>query len=160
MLSIHSYSYYSFIHPFIYVTSSSKSTNTIHYINTATGIKQSTLIQPSFKPYSTTTELFNPQYKWLNLMCGNTRPKLLEVSYGWLVSWYFEPSHPQKDHIRAKTNFNLSLYSSHKSSNHKFPKNQKNQSWHRFTYSKTYTNVKHKNFEGLVSSVLLLFKST
>ena len=26
-----------------------------------------------------------PQYKWTNLMCGNTRPKLLEVSY-WKAS--------------------------------------------------------------------------
>ena len=35
-----------------------------------------------FKPFSTTTELIRRQCKCLKLMCGNTRPKLLEVSHG------------------------------------------------------------------------------
>ena len=34
-----------------------------------------------FKLFSTTTELIKRQYQCLKLMCGNTRPKLLEVSY-------------------------------------------------------------------------------
>ena len=64
-----------------------------------------------------------------------------------------------KDYIRAKTNFTLSpIYSSHKSSNHKFPEKIPNQSWHKFTYNKTYTNVKHKIVDELVPSVLPLLK--
>ena len=37
-----------------------------------------------------------------------------------LVSWYFEPSQPQRVTSWLKTMFNLSpIYSAHKSSNHK-----------------------------------------
>ena len=40
------------------------------------------------------------------------------------VSWYFEPSQPQRITSRQKTMFNLSaIYSAHKSSNHKLSKN-------------------------------------
>ena len=60
-----------------------------------------------------------------------------------------------KDYTRADTNFNLSpIYSSHKSSNHKFPKTHKicpDTNLH-----KTCTNVKHQIFEELVPSVLPL----
>ena len=69
-----------------------------------------------------------------------------------LFSWYFEPSQPTtKDHIEAKTNFNLSIYSSHKSSNHKFLTQI-------YIYNKIYTNIKHKIFEESVPSVLPLLK--
>ena len=61
------------------------------------------------------------------------------------------------DYTRAKTDFSLSpIYSARKSSNHKFYKNHKispDTNLH-----KTYTNIKHKIFEELVSSVLALFK--
>ena len=46
-----------------------------------------------------------------------------------LISWYFEPSQAQRITSglkQTKTNFNLSpIYSAHKSSNYKFPKNHK-----------------------------------
>ena len=42
---------------------------------------------------------------------------------GWLVSWCFEPSQPQRTISGLKTNFNLSpTYSAHKSSNDTFSK--------------------------------------
>ena len=56
-----------------YVTISSKTTNTIHYVNTITGINK-----VRFKQFSTTTELLKAQYK--RLMYGNIGPKVLEVS--------------------------------------------------------------------------------
>ena len=59
---IHSHTILSFTHSYMLLFPP-KTTNTIHYVNTATGTKQSTLLQPSFKLFSTATELFNPQYK-------------------------------------------------------------------------------------------------
>ena len=53
------------------------------------------------------------------------RETLAEISQ-LLVSWYFEPSQPQRITSRLKTMFNLSLiYSARKSSNHKFSQNHK-----------------------------------
>ena len=44
--------------------------------------------------------------------------KILAISL--LVSWYFEPSQPQRITSRLKTMFNLTpIYSARKSSNHK-----------------------------------------
>ena len=46
---------------------------------------------------------------------------LSQLSQGWLVSWFFEPSQAQRITSGLKTNFSLSSsYSAHKSSNHKF----------------------------------------
>ena len=66
-----------------------------------------------------------------------------------------------KDYIRAETNFNLSpIYSSRKSSNHKFPKNHKisPNNINVQIYNKTYTNTKHNIFKKLVPLVLPLLK--
>ena len=53
--------------------------------------------------------------------------------------------------------FNLSpIYSARKSSNHKLSKTHKISP--EMNLQKTYTNIKHKIFEELVSSVLLLLK--
>ena len=55
--------------------------------------------------------------------------------------------------------FNLSsIYSAHKSSNHKLFKNHKISPVHKFTKNKTYTNIKDKIFEELVPSVPTLSK--
>ena len=55
--------------------------------------------------------------------------------------------------------FNLSpIYSACKSSNHKLFKNHKISPVHKFTWNKTYTNIKHKIFEELVPSVPSLLK--
>ena len=85
ILFIHSY--YAFIRSFVYVIVSSKTTNAIHYVSSTTKImyyfkmttdtKQSMVLKPSCK-----SVLPLNQYKRLNLTCGNTWPKLLEVSYG------------------------------------------------------------------------------
>ena len=48
------------------------------------------------------------------------------VTEGWLVSWYFEPSQPQRVTSWLKTMFNLTpIYSARKSSNHKLSINHK-----------------------------------
>ena len=115
-------------------------------------------------PFGQKTFLYcrTPFYAWL--FCYRSKEtKNQRNVVSKLVFWTQSTT---EDYIRAKTNFNLSpIYSSHKSSNHKFPKkiffkNTQNQSWHKFTYNKTYTNVKHKIFEELVPSVLPLLKST
>ena len=50
----------------------------------------------------------------------------MTLKFDSLVSWYFEPSQPQRITSGLKANFNLSpSYSAHKSSNHKFSKNYK-----------------------------------
>ena len=72
----------------------------------------------------------------------------------WLVTWYFEPSQPQKIISGLKTNFNLSPnYSTHKSANHKFSKITKSILTQIYT-KHTYTNIKHKMFEESIPSVL------
>ena len=58
----------------------------------------------------------------------------------------------------AKTNFNLSPVYSSQVIKPQIPRKLQNQSWHKFTYKKTYTNVKHKIFEELIPSVLPLLK--
>ena len=69
-----------------------------------------------------------------------------------LVSWYFEPSQPQRINSRLKTMFNLSsIYSERKSSNHKLFKNYKISP--DTNLQKTYTNIKNNIFEELVPSV-------
>ena len=45
------------------------------------------------------------------------------------------------------------IYSARKLSNHKLFKNHKINPVHKFTYNKTYTNIKHKIFKELVPSV-------
>ena len=70
-----------------------------------------------------------------------------------LVSWYFEPSQPQKIKSGLKTLFSqFPIYSAHKSSNHKLPKNHKISPDTNLQI--TYTNIKHKIFEKSVPSVL------
>ena len=74
-----------------------------------------------------------------------------------LVSWYFEPSQPQRVTSWLKTMFNLSpVYSARKSSNHKLSINHKIS--HDTNLHKTYTNIRHKTFEELVPSVSPLLK--
>ena len=66
-LFAHSFPYYSFIHSFVHVFISTKTTDTIHYVSSTTKIKHYfntiTGMKQSFKPFSATVELFNPQYK-------------------------------------------------------------------------------------------------
>ena len=78
--------------------------------------------------------------------------------YLWLVSWYFEPSQPQRITSGLKQTSicllftHLVIYSSHESSNHKFPlkkKRSKNQPWHNFTYNKTNTKHQTQNFRRI-----------
>ena len=78
---------------------------------------------------------------------------------GSLVSWYFEPSQPQRITSGLnKLQFLLfTLHTGHQTTN-SLKKKKKNQSWHKFTYNKTDTNVKHKIFKELVPSVLPLSK--
>ena len=58
---------------------------------------------------STTEQIFN-----LRILCEKHQQVCL------LVSWYFEPSQPQRIISGLKTNFRLSpIYSTHKSTNHK-----------------------------------------
>ena len=78
-----------------------------------------------------------------------------------LVGWYFEPSQKQSitSGLKKQTNFNLSpIYSSRKSSNHKFPKNHKISLDTNLHKPKRHINVKHKIFQELVPSVLPLLK--
>ena len=75
----------------------------------------------------------------------------------WLVSWYFEPSQPQRVTSWLKTMFNLSpIYSALKSPNHKLLKNHK--IGPDTNLQKTYSSIKHKVFEELVPSVSPLLK--
>ena len=72
-----------------------------------------------------------------------------------LVSWYFEPSQPQRITSGLKKHFNLSsIYSSHVIK----PQIKKKKKFSPDTnlHNKTYTNVKQKFFEGLVPMVLSL----
>ena len=56
----------------------------------------------------------------------NLQPKVVAPSASQLVSWYFEPSQPQRVTSWLKTMFNPSpIYSAHKSSNHKLSINHK-----------------------------------
>ena len=81
--------------------------------------------------------------------------------YSYLVNWYFETSQPQRITSRLKTMFNLSpIYSARKLSNHKLFKNHKINPVHKFTWNKTYTNIEHKIFEELFSSVSPLLKKS
>ena len=77
-----------------------------------------------------------------------------------LVSWYFEPSQPQRITSGLKTNFKLSpIYYTYMSSNHKLSKNYKTSpdtTLHK--PNKTHTNIKLIFCEELVSSVLPLLK--
>ena len=62
-----------------------------------------------------------------------------------LLSWYFEPSQPQRITSGLKTMFSLSpIYSARKSSNHKLSKNHKISP--DTNLQKTYTNIKHNFF--------------
>ena len=64
------------------------------------------------------------------------------------VSWYFEPSEPQRITSGLKTNFNLSAsYSAHNSSNHKFSKIYKvSPDTNLYETKLTYTDIKHNIF--------------
>ena len=76
-----------------------------------------------------------------------------------LVSWYFEPSQPQRVTSWLKTMFNLSpIYSARKSSNRKLSINHKISHDTNLYKNKTYTNIGHKIFEELVPSVSPLLK--
>ena len=75
-----------------------------------------------------------------------------------LLSWYFEPSQPQRVTSWLKTMFNLApIHSARKSSNHKLSINHKIS--HDTNLHKTkLTNIGHKIFEELVPSVSPLLK--
>ena len=78
-----------------------------------------------------------------------------------LVSWYFEPSQPQRITSGLKTMFSLSpifFYPARKSSNRKLFKNNKISP--DTNVQKTYTNIKQFFFEDLVPSVLPLLKKS
>ena len=68
------------------------------------------------------------------------------------VSWYFEPSQPQRTTSGLKTNYNLSpiFYPARKSSNTNYPKTTKSVLTQ--MCKKTHANIKQKHFEGLVPS--------
>ena len=75
------------------------------------------------------------------------------------VSWYFEPSQPQRVTSWLKTMFTLSpIYSARKSSNNKLSINHKISHDTNLHKKKTHTNIGHKIFEELVPSVSPLLK--
>ena len=90
-----------------------------------------------------------------------------------LIGWNFKPSQPQGIILSGlKTMFHMSpIYSAHKSSNQSYletikpvliqiyKKQQQQQQQHPLpTHPPTHPNIKHKNFEELVPSVLPLLK--
>ena len=76
-----------------------------------------------------------------------------------IVSWYFEPSHPQRITSQLKTMFNpSSIYSARKSSNNKLSKNHKigpDTKLHKTKHTQTSNKIL---FEEFVSSVSPLLK--
>ena len=67
-----------------------------------------------------------------------------------LVSWYFEPSQPQKITSWLKKMFNLSpIYSACKSSNHKLFINHKINPVHKFKLKKTIHKHRTQNFRRI-----------
>ena len=76
-----------------------------------------------------------------------------------LISWYFEPSQPQRIISALKTNFNLSpSYSAHKSPNHNFSQICKISPDTNICIQNTHTQTSNNIFEELDSSVMPLFK--
>ena len=67
-----------------------------------------------------------------------------------VVSWYFEPSQPQRITSGLKQT-SICLLFTHLLFTEVIK--QQNQSGHNFTYNKTYTNIKHKIFKELVPLV-------
>ena len=79
--------------------------------------------------------------------------------HSYSVSWYFEPSQPQRITSRLKTMFNLSaIYSARKSSRNQLSKNHKISPDTNLHLKKNYKNIKHKIFEEFVPSESPLFK--
>ena len=86
---------------------------------------------------------------WFNLLTSGT-PSIVEL-VSWLVFWAKSTT---KGYIMAKNNVQSG---SHLLCTQTINKPQ-NQSWHKFTWNKTYTNIGHKIFEELVPSVSPLLK--
>ena len=74
------------------------------------------------------------------------------------MSWYFEPSQPQRITSGLKQTSICPQFTPHTSHQTTNSLKTTNQSFHKFICIKTYANIKHKIFEELVPSVLLLLK--
>ena len=90
---------------------------------------------------------------------GQIDRRTIAGRYNLLVSWYFEPSQPQRVTSWLKTMFSPSpIYSARKSSNHKLSINHKISHDTNLHKTKHTQKIGHKIFEELVPSVSPLLK--